>query len=114
MRREIFTVWVLLSAPLVAFIVYLFLALGLTFGGTDGLLLSAMILSIVSLFFLSWLFVSQMGSDWRHCARFMAMALMFEGVVLALTKASTGSGGMIFGVTTFLAGMILVLAARKH
>lgn len=115
MRREVLAVWILLSAPIVGFVAYLQIALGLQMAQDQFPLLTAMVIAIVSLFFLSWAFLSHSGNwDWRTCARFMSVAFLFEGVALALTRNSGGHGSLYFGIGTILAGLVLFFGAKKH
>ena len=114
MRREILTVWVLLSAPIVGFIIYLSLAIGLTFGGADGLLLAAMGLSVISLFFLSWMFLKTHPDDWRTNARFVGSVLIFEGLSLGSVSRALGNAALGFGIGSALIGLLVVVASRRH
>ncbi|MBI1332058.1 MAG: hypothetical protein GC165_04170 [Armatimonadetes bacterium] len=114
LRREVFAVWILLSTPIVGFVAYLLIALGLHLGPGQTPLFGAMAVAVVSLFFLSWTFLSHSDWDWRASARFMAVAFIFEGIVLALTRNSGGTGSLYFGVGTMIAGIIMLLGSRKH
>lgn len=113
-RREVLAVWILLSAPIVGFLVYLSTVVGLQFNHEQMPLLASMVASVVSLFFLSWMFLSHASRNWQSCARFMAIAFMFEGFVLVMTRNSGGVGSVAFGVGTLIAGLALFLGAKKH
>ena len=113
-RREVFTAWFLLSAPLIGFVAYLLAYLGLHFGGSIAPIIAAVILAVSSLFLVSWLFISQTDADWRKTTRFIAIGLIFEGFVLFATKASGGEASVYFGVGLAIIGLTLLLAAKKH
>lgn len=106
--------WILLSAPIVGFVLYLQLALGLHLSQDETPLLMAMIVAIVSLFFVSWMFLSHASRDWRKCARFMACAFIFEGLVLYMTRNSGGQGSLYFGIGTVVAGLLTLFGSLKH
>ena len=113
-RREIFTAWVLLSAPLIGFVAYLLGYLGLQLGNGNMPLVFALSLAIVCLFFLAWLFISFTDADWRKTTRFIATGLLFEGFVLWMTRTSGREASLYFGIGSAMIGVILLLAAKKH
>jgi CHASE2 domain-containing sensor protein len=113
-RREVFAVWVLLSAPVVGFVLYLLLALGFQARSDQFPIIAALLAALVSLFFLSWTLLSHTEMDWRRCARFVAGAFVFEGIALTLTRPTTGNGSLYFGIGTILAGLILFISSKKH
>ena len=114
LRREVLVVWVLLSAPIVGFVTYLQLNLDSQMGHDKMPLLIAMGVAVVSLFFLSWAFLSHMSRDWRKCAQFMSIAFGFEGIVLFVTQNSGGKASLYFGIGTIVAGIVLFLGSRKN
>jgi len=113
-RREVFAVWVLLSAPIIGFVLYLLIALGIKLGNENLPLTLALLATVVSLFFLSWTFLAHASTDWRTCARFMSVAFVFEGAVLASTKLPYTSVHLYFGIGSIIAALILFLATLKH
>ena len=113
-RREVFTAWALLSAPLIGFVTYLLGYLGLRLGSSNLPLLLALSLAVVCLFFLAWLFISFTDADWRKTTRFIATGLLFEGFVLWMTRTSGREASLYFGIGSAVVGLILFLAAKKH
>ena len=113
-RREVFTAWILLSAPIVGFVAYLLVYLGLQIGVGNAPLMAALTLSVACLFFLSWTFVNYTQADWRKTTRFIAVGLLFEGIVLLMARASGREASIYFGAGSILIGVVLMLAAKRH
>jgi hypothetical protein len=113
-RREVFTAWILLSAPIIGFVAYLIAYLGLHVGQSNLPLVAALTLAVACLFLLSWMFIFHTDADWRKTTRFIAFGLLFEGAVLLLTHASGRAGSIYFGVGSILVGLTLLFGAKKH
>lgn len=113
-RREVFTAWALLSAPIIGFVAYLTVYLGMTVGQGNAPLLLAVVLAVSCLLLVSWLFISQTDADWRVTTRFIASGLLFEGLVLFMTRATGREASIYFGAGSIVIGIALLLAAKKH
>ncbi len=107
-RREVLTVWILLSAPIAGFVAYVMLASG---GSNNPLLMLASAFASACLLFLSWTFLAHRRDNWRISARFMAFVLLVEGLAFTVTHGSVGVGALVFGVGTLLVGTILLLSS---
>lgn len=114
LRREVFTAWILLSAPIVGFVAYLITYLGLHIGQSQLPLVAAMLMAISCLLLMSWMFITHTDADWRKTTRFIAFGLIFEGAVLFMTRASWKGASDYFGAGSILIGMVLLFGAKKH
>jgi hypothetical protein len=113
-RREVFTAWVLLSAPMIGFVAYLLAYLGLQIGQGNAPIVAALMLTVACLFFLSWLFIDHTQADWVKTTRFIAIGLIFEGFVLWMARATGHAGSIYFGIGSVVVGLLLLLFAKKH
>ena len=113
-RREVFTAWILLSAPIIGFVAYLIAYLGLQIGQGNIPLVAAMALAVSCLLLLSWMFIIHTDADWRKTAKFIGFGLIFEGAVLFMTRASGKEASIYFGAGSILIGLILLFGSKKH
>ncbi len=113
-RREVFTAWVLLSAPITGFVAYLVAYLGLHIGQSNAPLVSALTLAVACLLFLSWAFISHTDADWRKTTRFIAFGLLFEGLILVSVVTAGRGASLYFGFGSMAIGLVLLFGAKRH
>ncbi len=113
-RREILTAWAMLSAPITGFVAYLVVYLGLQIGQSNAPLVAAICVAVISLFFLSWAFISHTHADWRKTTRFIAFGLMLEGAALIMTRISGHGVSIYFGFGSIAVGLGLLFGAKKY
>ncbi len=77
-------------------------------------LVAAMALAVSCLLLLSWMFIIHTDADWRKTAKFIGFGLIFEGVVLFMTRASGKEASIYFGAGSILIGLILLFGSKKH
>jgi uncharacterized membrane protein len=113
-RREVLTAWILLSAPLIGFVAYLIAYLGTTFGQGNAPMLGAMLFAVTCLLLVCWLFIANTDADWRKTTRFIAIGLVFEGIVLFAARSTGREASVYFGLGSITIGLILIFAAKRH
>jgi hypothetical protein len=113
-RREVLTAWFLLSSPMIGFVAYLTMYLGLHVGAGNLPLFAAVFLAVVCLFLLSWVFISHTEADWRKTTRFIAFGLLFEGIVLVMTRTSGREASIYFGIGSLVVGLVLLFGAKRN
>ena len=99
---------------MIGFVAYILACLGLQVGLYSAPIVAALILTVACLFLVSWLFISHTQADWVKTTQFIAVGLIFEGFVLSLSRATGNAGSIYFGTGTFIAGIFLLLLAKRH
>ena len=111
-RREILTVWLLISSPIGLFFAYLALFATTVFTPIQLPLSAAFALTLVALLCVSILLDEQHHGNWRDSARLLSLIFLLEGgCLLAISHLST-MAALILGTASILAGLTLLAGSQ--
>jgi hypothetical protein len=114
-KREIITVWVLLSAPVVAWVVLLDIALLSSRTPLDLLLHVVLLISIATIVALAIGIVDAAHENWRVICRYMAATFLCEAIILFLARNYVGGNqSLICSVIALVAALTILFGSAKH
>ncbi|HLO99860.1 MAG TPA: hypothetical protein VK171_14795 [Fimbriimonas sp.] len=111
-RREILTVWLLISSPIGLFFAYLALFAGAVFTPIRLPLTIAFAVTLVSLLCVSILLDEQHHGNWRDGARLLSLIFLLEGGCLLAISHLNPMASLVLGTASILAGLTLLAGSQ--
>jgi hypothetical protein len=114
-RREIVTVWLLLAAPVVAWVALMDFALLRNAASVDALLHIALGITLVTLCALAIGIVDTAHENWRLICRYMSVTFLIEaGILLLASRYIVGNAGLICAAVALLASVTIAFGSRRY
>jgi hypothetical protein len=113
-RREILIVWILLSAPVMTWVVLMDIALVSHRVRMDTPTHVALAGSLIAILFLSVGIVETAHEHWRTICRYMAATFAVEALLLFGARGISGSPALVSSIVALLAAIMIFLGSAKH
>lgn len=111
-RREIVTVWVLISSPMAMFVAYLAVFASTVFVPIQRPLIVAFSFTLLALLFVSIFLEEQNHGNWRNGARLLALIFLLQGGCLLAINHLNAMASLVLGTASILAGLTLLAGSQ--